>query len=127
FIERAGTVSYTQLARVLVLYNNTVGFAANLNAALDEAFRTGTPPATTPAVGGTTPTGPPAAGTLTGDAATAATSLAKAYEDFKVAQRNNNYADQAKALAEMDAAVGAFQQATGQTAAPAPAPGTPGG
>ncbi|MGI5127735.1 UPF0182 family protein [Pseudonocardia sp. CA-107938] len=126
FLERAGgTTTYAQLARVLVYYNGRVGFSPSVKDALDAAIGgSGPAPAnpgqpTNPGAG--TPTGP-----LTAEAATAATDFARAYDQFKQAQKNNDYAAQSTALQAMDAAVARFQKATGGTAAPAPAP-PPGG
>jgi uncharacterized membrane protein (UPF0182 family) len=129
FLERAGgTATYAQLAKVLVYYRGRIGFSSSLSQALDSAIGGSgpaptTPSQTTPSPGAATPTGP-----LSTEAATAASDFARAYDQFKQAQKNTDYAAQSTALQAMDAAVARFQKATGSTGAPAPAPSpTPGG
>ena len=61
YIERANQESsYPQLARVLVFYNDQVGFGPSLSEALDEVFGPGAGAGATPTPGGGGP--PPAAG-----------------------------------------------------------------
>jgi uncharacterized protein len=127
YIERTNqSVSYAQLARVLVFYNNRIGYDAGPTKALDQAFGVNgsTPTPTTPSTGGTTaPTTGGTGGALTPSAAQAANAVAKAFNDFKAAQRANDYEAQSKALAALDAAVQQYQQASGQST---PAPAGPG-
>ncbi|MDN5858467.1 MAG: UPF0182 family protein [Pseudonocardia sp.] len=116
FLERAGASStYAQLARVLVFYNNNVGFDASLSKALDEAILGGAAPVSAPTPPGQNPpaAGAPAPGALSPEAAAAAADFARAYEQFKQAQRDNNYAAQSAALQAMDAAVARFNNAAG--------------
>ncbi|SHK90077.1 hypothetical protein SAMN05443637_11429 [Pseudonocardia thermophila] len=133
FLERAGSgTTYAQLARVLVYYNGRVGFSPSVKDALDAAIAgSGTAP---PAAGqqpappapqqppnqGAAPAPSAPSGPLSPEAAAAATEFARAYEQFKAAQRNNDFAGQAAALQAMDAAVARFQRATGSSAVPAP-------
>lgn len=132
YIQRANQESsFPQLARVLVFYNNIVGYDANLSAALDQVFGAGagagatqvpggaeTPPATGPA--------PPlsAGGAASPQVAAAATDIQTAFTKLKAAQKSGDFAGQGTALAELDAAVTRFQAAQ---AAATGAPVTPGG
>ncbi|QYN36852.1 UPF0182 family protein [Pseudonocardia sp. DSM 110487] len=133
YIERANQeVSYPQLARVLVFYNGRVGFDATLAGAIDQVLPgasavvpsvPGQAPAQAPAQAGTpAPAGPP--GTSNPQVATAASAIQQAITDLKAAQQNGDFAGQGEALQRLDQAVQQFQQANGQTPAPAaPAPG----
>ena len=128
FLERAGgTATYAQLAKVLVYYKGRVGFSTSLTEALDSAIGGSGPAPSTPGQPAPNPGAAPApTGPLSTEAATAATDFARAYDQFKQAQKNTDYVAQSAALQAMDAAVARFQKATGSTAAPAPAP-PPGG
>jgi uncharacterized membrane protein (UPF0182 family) len=127
FLERAGTsTTYAQLARVLVFYNNNVGFSPSLSKALDDAIGGGAAPAAPQGPPAAAAGAPPATGALSPEAASAATDFARAYDQFKQAQKTNDYAAQGTALQAMDAAVARFQRAAGGAAMPAP-PGTGGG
>jgi uncharacterized membrane protein (UPF0182 family) len=133
YIERANQeVSYPQLARVLVFYNGRVGFAPTLAGALDQVLPgasavvpsvPGQAPGQAPAQAGTpAPAGPP--GTSNPQVATAASAIQQAITDLKSANQSGDFEAQGRALAALDAAVQQFQQANGQTPAPAaPAPG----
>jgi uncharacterized membrane protein (UPF0182 family) len=132
YIERANQeVSYPQLARVLVFYNGRVGFDATLAGALDEVLPgasavvpsvPGQAQAQAPAqAGAPVPAAPP--GTSNPQVATAATAIQQAITDLKAANQRGDFEAQGRALAALDAAVQQFQQANGQTPAPAPAPG----
>jgi uncharacterized membrane protein (UPF0182 family) len=133
YIERANqTVSYPQLARVLVFYNGRVGFAPTLAAALDQVLPgasavvpnvPGQAQTQPPAQAGTPPASPalPPAATNT-QAAAAATAIQQAINDLKTAQRNGDFVGQGEALQRLDQAVQQFQQANGQTPTPAPPP-----
>jgi uncharacterized membrane protein (UPF0182 family) len=129
YIERANQeVSYPQLARVLVFYNGRVGFDATLAGAIDQVLPgasavvpsvPGQAPAQAPAQAGTpAPAGPP--GTSNPQVATAASAIQQAITDLKSAQQNGDFAGQGEALQRLDQAVQQFQQANGQTPAPAP-------
>lgn len=114
YIQRANQESaYPQLAKVLVYYNQNVGYAPSLGAALDQVFGAGAGAGT---AGTAPPAGtPPAAGTGTGTAspelAAAATDIQKALTELKDAQRAGDFGKQGSALAALDAAVARFQAA----------------
>ncbi|WP_252446296.1 UPF0182 family protein [Pseudonocardia humida] len=138
YIERANQESsYPQLARVLVSYNDRVGYDANLADALDEVFGPGAGANTPSAPSAGTPTAPPsgtppATTPSTPDLAAAATAIQTAITELKSAQQAGDFARQGSALAALDAAVAQYQSAqaaAGGAASPPPAtpPATPGG
>lgn len=124
YIERANQdASYPQLARVLVSYNGTVGFANGLAEALDEVFGAGaganvpdvpgqptTPaPGTTPPPDGTAVPGTDA--TASPELAAAAADIQSALEQLRAAQASGDFAAQGTALQALDAAADRFQAA----------------
>ena len=143
YIRQSNQVtSYPQLARVLVSFGPKIGFASTLQEALDQVFGTGTgsatttPPQTggtpttnptTPTAPGTTPTAPPAAGTNPA-LDKAVTDIQAALTKLKAAQQSGNFSDQGAALAALDAAAKAYEQAKATPATPtSTAPSTPPG
>ena len=124
YIERAGQESsYPQLAKVLVYYNQRVGYDSSLGGALDQVFGQG---AGANVAGGSSPSvAPPAAGTggASPELSAAAGDIQKALADLKAAQQAGDFAKQGAALAALDAAVSKFQAA--QAAPPAAGPVTP--
>ncbi|EWC63045.1 INTEGRAL MEMBRANE PROTEIN (Rhomboid family) [Actinokineospora spheciospongiae] len=143
FIQRKDANSFPQLARVLVSFGNKVGFAATINEALDEVFGAGTgqsatqpgentTPSTPPSTSTTPPSTstPPPAGGGTGATAemdSAVQALNSALEHLRTAQRNGDFTEQGKALAELDAAAKAYDTAKAKAgAAPTTAPSSPG-
>jgi len=134
YIERsAQSSSYPQLARVLVSYNNQVGYGATLADALDQVFGAGAGSGTTAPDQGTTtspptstaptpvPTGtaPVPGGTSPQDAVT---NLNKALQDFNTAKSSGDLGAIGQSLTKVDAAVKAYQQANGQTGTTAAKP-----
>ncbi|ALE74856.1 hypothetical protein AD006_00605 [Pseudonocardia sp. EC080610-09] len=126
YIERAGQdSSYPQLARVLVSYGGRVGYDASLSAALDQVFGAGAgagaggaaatpgqPAPQTPAQGAT-PGTPATPGAPNAAQAGAAQEIRTALNELKAAQQSGDFAKQGEALAELDRAVSAFQNAGG--------------
>jgi len=142
YIERSAQASsYPQLARVLVSYNNQVGYAPTLAQALDQVFGAGAGSGTT-APANPTPTSPPTSGaTPTPSSSPAATSTAPppsgavpvpqaidnlntALRNLKTAQAGGDFAALGQALTKLDTAVKAYQQATRPGTAGPPAPPT---
>ena len=132
YIERANQESsYPQLARVLVFYNDQVGYSASLSDALDQVFGPGAGAGATPIPGGGggTPT-PPAGGAPSGaspELAAATAELQAALGQVRTAQQSGDLGSLGQALQALDTAVKNFQSANGQAPAPAPAPAGPGG
>jgi uncharacterized protein len=131
YIERANQESsYPQLARVLVFYNDQVGFGPSLSEALDEVFGPGAGAGATPTPGGGGGGSPPAAGSPGGASpalAAATAELQAALGQVRSAQQSGDLGSLGQALSALDTAVKNFQTANGQTPAPAaPVPG-PGG
>lgn len=148
YIERANqSSSYPQLARVLVFYNDKVGFAPSVSGALEQVFGAGAGSAandagtgtTVPSAGttstptpGTAPPGVAPPGTA-GEVAAATATLQAAIAQVSSAQKSGDLGTLGRALESLDTAVKGYQTATGQTVpsststpAPGPAP-TPGG
>lgn len=139
YIQRANEdSSYPQLARVLVSYNGRVGFAPDLQSALDQVFGAGAGDAVpevpgAPSAGGSAPpvegTTPPVDGgavpgtdaQATPELAAAATAIQTALDQLQAAQASGDFQAQGAALQALDAAAQQFQAAQG--AAPAAAPG----
>jgi len=135
YIERsAQSSSYPQLARVLVSYNNQVGYGATLADALDQVFGAGAGSGTTAVPGqGTTPS-PPTSSAPTPTPTTTApvpgglsqqdavNNLNKALQDFTSAKSSGDLGAIGQSLSKVDAAVKAYQQANGQSGSQAPNP-----
>jgi uncharacterized membrane protein (UPF0182 family) len=129
YIERAGSAgsSYPVLARVLVSYDGRVGFEPTFAGALEEIFGAGAGQAATQTPGQVTSPAPaappPAPGTAAPSVgpgaspvlAQAAADIQTALTQLKAAQRSGDFAAQGQALAALEKAVQAFQQANGQT------------
>ncbi|OLR90234.1 UPF0182 family protein [Actinokineospora bangkokensis] len=142
YIQRKDANAFPQLARVLVSFGNKVGFEATINAALEKVFGAGagqpatqpggTAPTTTPPTSTTTPpptstTAPPGGtGGSTSEMDTAVQALNAALEHLRTAQRNGDFTEQGKALAELDAAAKAYDAAKAKagTSTPPSSPGT---
>ena len=132
YVRRANNAaSFPQLLRVVVSYNNAVGFAANLTDALNQVRGAAPATATTPANGstptpGATTTAPPSSSAPSSSSTTAppagssagqaVTNLAAALAAVKVAQGSGDLGKLGAALSQLDAAVQAYQSATGQPA-----------
>jgi len=135
YIERsAQRSSYPQLARVLVSYNNQVGYGATLADALDQVSGAGAGSGTTAVPGqGTTPS-PPTSSAPTPTPTTTApvpgglsqqdavNNLNKALRDFTSAKSSGDLGAIGQSLSKVDAAVKAYQQANGQSGSQAPNP-----
>ncbi|GGS44393.1 MULTISPECIES: UPF0182 family protein [Actinokineospora] len=122
YIQRKDDDAFPQLARVLVSFNNRVGFAATVSEALEKAIGAGTgQPATPPGEEGddpppTTPTTPPPTGPGNGgdanaDVAAAVQALDAALAKLKAAQQSGDFAAQGEALAELEAAADQYNEA----------------
>ena len=123
YIERANQESsYPQLARVLVFYNDQVGYSPNLSDALDQVFGKGAGAGATPipGSGGSAPPGGTPGASPELSAATAA--LQSALGQVRTAQQSGDLGALGQALSALDTAVKNFQAANGQAATPAPAP-----
>ena len=124
YSERANQESsYPQLARVLVFYNDQVGFGPSLSEALDEVFGPGAGAGATPTPGGGG--SPPAAGAPGGASpalAAATAELQAALGQVRSAQQSGDLGSLGQALTALDTAVKNFQTANGQAPAPASAP-----
>ncbi|MBC6451482.1 UPF0182 family protein [Actinokineospora xionganensis] len=135
YIQRTDANSFPQLARVLVSFGNKVGFAPTINEALDEVFGAGTgdtatnpgtnqpPPTTQP---GTTQ--PPTTGGGSGSAEMdqAVQALNAAITHLREAQKSGNFAEQGKALAELDAATKKYDEAKAKQGQGSQPPSSPG-
>ena len=140
YLRRSGQASsFPQLARVIVSYNQQVGYAPTLAAALNQVFGAGagttaTPPADGSSGSGTTTTTTPPPSTTAPPSSTApgaggtqdqaVAALNAALAQVKAAQTSGNLGSLGTALTQLDAAVQAYQRATGQTIAPG-TPATP--
>ncbi|GAB3474442.1 UPF0182 family protein [Amycolatopsis cihanbeyliensis] len=130
YIQQKNQNSYPQLARVLVYYDGRVGFDTTLRASLDQVFGEGagdvaagpvqddgnedenqTPSPTDPPP--TDQQGTPPANGDTGNAELdqAQADALAAWQKYKEAQRNGDYAQQGEALAELDDAMTKAEQA----------------
>jgi len=126
YIERANQESsYPQLARVLVFYNDRVGYSPSLSNALDQVFGAGAGAGATP-IPGAGGAAPPAGAPITTGApaspelAAAAADLQSALGQVRSAQQSGDLGSLGQALEALDSAVQKFQSANGQGAAPAP-------
>ncbi len=129
YIERANQESsYPQLARVLVFYNDQVGYSASLSDALDQVFGPGAGAGATPIPGaGPAPPGGALPGGTSPELTAATAELQSALGQVRSAQQSGDLGSLGQALSALDSAVKKLQSANGQQApAPAPAPG-PGG
>ncbi|MGY1592741.1 UPF0182 family protein [Geodermatophilus sp. SYSU D00708] len=130
YVEGTGDNSFPLLRKVLVNYGGRVGYANTLAEALDQVFGAGagesatdsdgtseepaTPspsPSTTPAP--TTPPAPPADGGTanTPELQSAVDAINSALQALENAQRSGDFAAQGQALADLQAAVDAYQSA----------------
>ncbi|MGY1623407.1 UPF0182 family protein [Geodermatophilus sp. SYSU D00965] len=130
YVEGTGDNSFPLLRKVLVNYGGRVGYANTLAEALDQVFGAGagesatdsdgtseepaTPspsPSTTPAP--TTPPAPPADGGTanTPELQSAVDAINSALQALQNAQRSGDFAAQGQALADLQAAVDAYQSA----------------
>ncbi len=138
YLQRSGqSSSFPQLARVLVSFNGQVGYASTLAGALDQVFGSGAGSGTTPPADGRTPstspsptpttTPPPTTSSPTPGAtlsqAQAVANLNSALAAVKGAQASGDLGALGAALTKLDAAVRAYEQATGApTTAPSVTP-----
>ncbi len=135
YIQQRNQNSYPQLARVLVSYGSKVGFASTLADALKQVFGdqagqaatspTQQQPTTTPTPSAT-PTTPPATGGTGSSPALdqAVADIQSALERLRQAQQSGNFAAQGEALAALDAAARAYENAkAAQTTSAPPQPG----
>jgi len=138
YLQRSGqSSSFPQLARVLVSFNGQVGYASTLAGALDQVFGSGAGSGTTPPADGRTPStspsptptttpppttsSPPPGATLS--QAQAVANLNSALAAVKGAQASGDLGALGAALTKLDAAVRAYEQATGApTTAPSVTP-----
>jgi uncharacterized membrane protein (UPF0182 family) len=129
YVEGRTENSFPLLRKVLVNYGDRVGYANTLADALDQVFGAGagqsatdggSQPTTpsdgtaTPTTGSASPTSPAAGGSgspSNPDMDAAVTDLNKALSDLSAAQRSGNFEAQGKALADLQAAVKAYQTA----------------
>jgi uncharacterized protein len=128
YIEQKDENAFPQLARVLVYFGESVGFAPTLQEALEEIFGDGaggevtppveggqppdtsTPPGTTtPPPGTTTP--PPGSGGDNPEMDRAVQDIGNALEQLKTAQQNGDFAAQGQALSDLEKAVAAYEAA----------------
>jgi uncharacterized protein len=145
YVEGTGQNSFPLLRKVLVNYGDRVGYADTLEDALDQVFGPGTgqsvtdggaaPPtdeettAPTSPSAPTSPTSPPADGGSPSnpEMAKAAADISAAIQALKNAQRDGDFEGQGRALADLQAAVDAYQAAQQSAASPTPAAATPTG
>ncbi|GAA3065534.1 UPF0182 family protein [Actinokineospora globicatena] len=137
YIQRKDANAFPQLARVLVSFGNKVGFAPTIDEALDEVFGKGTgdiapkpgetpnPPSSTSAPS-TTPTTTPSPGTGGSELDQAVQSLNAAIAHLRQAQRDGDFTEQGKALAELDAAAKQYDEAKAKAGGQTTAPSSPG-
>jgi uncharacterized membrane protein (UPF0182 family) len=132
YVQGRGENSFPLLQKVLVNYGDRVGYANTLKLALDQVFGAGAGQSATgsgaaPSTGGgtTTPTTPssPTTGSSDGGGAAADPAMTKAVSDINTAlsalataQRSGDFEGQGRALADLQKAVTAYQNAQ-QTAA----------
>jgi uncharacterized protein len=127
YIERANqSSSYPQLARVLVFYNDRVGFAPSLSGALDQVFGAGagatasgsdTDPGAVPVAptAPTTPTAPPTGSpVVTPEVQQATQALQQALQGVRTAQQSGDLGQLGTALTALEQAVTNYQTVTGQ-------------
>jgi uncharacterized protein len=125
YVEGTGENSFPLLQKVLVNYGDRVGYADTLSEALDQVFGAGAGESATDSDGTpeapedpapTTPTEPPAPPADGGTTASpalddAVAGITDALDALEQAQRNGDFAAQGQALADLQAAVDAYQAA----------------
>ena len=137
YIEQKDENAFPQLARVLVYFGGSVGFAPTVDEALDDVFGAGSGGGTTPP-GTSDPSTPPSSGSSTqppdtgGGAQTpemaqAVKDIASALSRLKEARQNNDFAAEGQALADLDKAAKAYEAAQGGGQPSSSAPPTTGG
>jgi uncharacterized membrane protein (UPF0182 family) len=123
YIEQKDENAFPQLARVLVYFAGHVGFASTLKGALDEAFNGNQTGGTDTGTGGTsttttpppttTTTPPPNSGGANPALDQAVADMGKALADLKAAQQSGDFAKQGEALAALERAITAYNNAKG--------------
>lgn len=113
YVERTGQASsYPQLAKVLVYYGTKIGYASNVQDALEQVFGPGAgDSATSTDTGSTGNTGTPAAPSA--QLATAAAAIQTAISGLRTAQTSGDLGQLGTALAALDQAVKNYQQLSG--------------
>ncbi|OLF09000.1 membrane protein [Actinophytocola xinjiangensis] len=136
YIEQKDENAFPQLARVLVYFGGDVGFAPTLDEALDDVFGEGSGDATTPPDSETPPgtetpppttTEPPADGGQSPEMSAAVAKIADALGRLKDAKASNDFAAEGQALADLDAAVRAYEAASAEAGGASTPPSTPPG
>jgi uncharacterized protein len=138
YIEQKDENAFPQLARVLVYFGGSVGFAPTVDEALDDVFGAGSAGGTTPP-GTSTPSTPPSSsstqppsgggGGESPELSQAVKDIASALSRLKDARASNDFAAEGQALADLDKAAKAYEAAQtggGQPSSSAP-PSTGGG
>ncbi|MFL6145197.1 MAG: UPF0182 family protein [Labedaea sp.] len=147
YIQTKNQNAFPQLARVLVSFGNKVGFAETIDKALDDVFGAGTgdtatkpengPPISTSSTPSTTST-PPAGGGTSSELDEAVKAIDSALLHLKTSAQSGSFAEQGKALEELDAATKRYEAAkakagtatstpTSPSTTPTPTPGSGGG
>jgi uncharacterized membrane protein (UPF0182 family) len=123
YIEQKDENAFPQLARVLVYYNGEIGFAPDIREALDEALGvtgggTTAPPAddeeeqtSSSAPPSSEPSAEPDTGGQSPELAAAVADIADALNRLKDARANNDFAAEGQALADLDRAAQAYEEA----------------
>jgi uncharacterized membrane protein (UPF0182 family) len=136
YVQGTGTNSFPLLQKVLVNYGDRVGYADTLQEALDQVVGAGAGSSatgggtTTPSTGGstatpTTPAAPTTSPPTSGGAATnaamnqAVSDMKSALDALAAAQRSGDFAAQGRALADLQKAVTAYQNAQASSSASA--------
>jgi uncharacterized membrane protein (UPF0182 family) len=132
YIEQKDENAFPQLARVLVYFGGSVGFAPTVDEALDDVFGAGSGGATTPP-DSSQPSTPPSSSssaqppdTGTGEPPQidqAVKDIASALSRLKDARQSNDFAAEGQALADLDKATKAYeaaQKSGGQPSSSAP-------
>jgi uncharacterized protein len=140
YVEGTGQNPFPLLRKVLVNFGESVGYADTLQEALDQVFGPGagdsatdgdeTPPADDGTTTPTTPASPPAGGDTPAspEMDQAASDISAAIQALKTAQQNGDFEGQGRALADLEAAVEAYQAAQREAgASTAPASASPTG
>lgn len=147
YIQRNDVNSFPQLARVVVAFGESVGFAPTVGEALDEVFGKGSGDVTTPPDPGgqsTTPSTPSTSappttggGGANSEMDSAIQAIQAALAHLRSAQASGNFEEQGKALAELDAAAKKYEEAkanagsgsppSSPSVAPSPTPPANGG
>ncbi|MDQ1653437.1 MAG: uncharacterized protein QOI35_2637, partial [Cryptosporangiaceae bacterium] len=123
YLKSASGTQYPQLEKVLLSFGDKVGYANNLNDALNDLFGSSgsSPPADNPppADGGTGT--PPSTGSSP-QLAAAVQAIQSALQDLKTAQQQGDFAAIGKAQQDLDTAVKQFESARKTTTSPSPTP-----